>query len=302
MAEQHDERDIYDLGLQADLNMMTRPDLERRRILRMGAIGIGMLLAGCGPASATRPPAATEVAAIPTATSAPTPTSVPTATSAATASAEVCVDEIPTETAGPYPADGSNASSQTLNVLTRSGIVRSDIRTSTTSGTTAAGIPLQVVLTIVNAAGDCAPLAGHAVYLWHCNREGSYSLYSSGVTGEDYLRGVQETDGAGQVTFTSIYPGCYAGRWPHIHFEIYPSLASATSSSSAIHTSQLAFPEDVCAAVYATAGYEQSVTNLSRITLESDNIFGDGYSLQMATLSGDVASGYTARLTVGVAA
>src|SRR4029453_1536909 len=126
--------------------------------------------------------------------------------------------------AGPLPGDGSNGP----NALTQSGVVRSDIRSSFAglSGT-ADGIPLTIMLTIVSAS-TCAPLPGYAVYVWHCSREGLYSLYSPGVTDQNYLRGVQETDANGQVTFTSIFPACYSGRWPHIHFEVYPSLAAAT--------------------------------------------------------------------------
>ena len=36
--------------------------------------------------------------------------------------------------------------------------------------------------------------------------------YSPGATNQNYLRGVQAADGSGNVTFTSIFPGCYAGR------------------------------------------------------------------------------------------
>ena len=115
-------------------------------------------------------------------------------------------------------------------VLNLSGVVRTDIRSSFAglSGT-ATGVPLTIQLTIV-AASTCAPLAGRAVYLWHCDALGRYSLYSSGATNQNYLRGVQEADASGRVTFTSVYPGCYAGRWPHIHFEVYPTLASSTTS------------------------------------------------------------------------
>lgn len=294
----HHDRDVYDLGLQADLAMLERTPLERRRLLKMGTIGIGMLLSACASASAqSRPAGGANSAYLPLVAQAATATSTPTTTPVTVA----CVDEIPQETAGPYPADGSNASSQTLNVLTRSGIVRSDIRTSLSTGNTAPGVPLTIELTLVDSNSDCAPLVGYAVYLWHCTRDGNYSLYSSSVTSEDFLRGVQATDSAGKLTFTSIFPGCYSGRWPHIHFEIYPSLASATTSSNAVHTSQLALPESACDAVYATSGYSASVQNLAQISLSTDNIFSDGASLQLATISGDVATGYTAQLTVGVA-
>ena len=200
--------------------------------------------------------------------------------------------ELPEETAGPYPGDGSNGA----NVLTESGIVRSDITSSFGSSTTKAeGVPLTITMTVKNFAENKKPLAGGAVYLWHCNREGQYSLYSAGVTRENYLRGVQQTDANGQVRFTTIFPACYSGRWPHVHFEVYPSLAKATNGSNKIATSQMALPEATCKAAYAITGYEQSGSNLSRLTLASDNVFGDGYDLQLPAITGDPTSGY--RLT-----
>jgi protocatechuate 3,4-dioxygenase beta subunit len=181
-------------------------------------------------------------------------------------------------------------------VLTQSGIVRSDITSSFGSSTTKAeGVPLGITMTI-NDFANKSPMAGGAVYVWHCDQEGRYSLYSQGVTDENYLRGVQETDDRGQVRFTTIFPSCYSGRWPHIHFEVYPSLAKATSSASKIATSQMALPEATAKAVYATNGYQQSVSNLSRVSLASDNVFSDGYDLQMPTVTGDPSSGY--RLTL----
>ena len=111
---------------------------------------------------------------------------------------------------------------------------------------------------------------------------------------------MQEADANGKVTFTSIFPGCYAGRWPHIHFEVYPSLAAATNVANKIATSQIALPKAACDLVYATAGYESSVTNLSQVTLATDNVFSDGSALELATMTGSVASGFTAALTVAV--
>lgn len=184
-------------------------------------------------------------------------------------------------------------------MLVESGIVRSDIRSSfgDYSGR-AEGVPLTIDLTIVTASSG-APLAGAAVYLWHCDRDGGYSLYSNGVTDQNYLRGVQAADGDGRLSFTSIFPAAYAGRWPHIHFEVFPDLATATSAGSTLVTSQLALPEDACSLVFATSGYEQSVRNLSQTSLDSDNVFRDGYASQLATMGGSVDSGMTASLTVG---
>jgi protocatechuate 3,4-dioxygenase beta subunit len=203
---------------------------------------------------------------------------------------------IPQETQGPYPGDGTNGP----NALALSGIVRSDIRSSIAGATgVAAGVPLTLRLRLLDTT--CTPLPGFAVYLWHCDQVGRYSMYSAGATEENYLRGVQEADEDGVVTFTTIFPGCYSGRWPHIHFEIYESLAAASSANNVVKTSQLALPESACDEVYATSGYEASVTNLSRISLSSDNVFSDGVTLQLASITGDVDSGFVATLDVALA-
>lgn len=205
--------------------------------------------------------------------------------------------DVPDETAGPYPADGSNG----VNVLDDSGIVRRDIRSSFgASTTTAEGVPLTIQLTVRDAStGDA--MAGGAVYLWHCDRDGEYSLYSDGLENENYLRGVQEIGADGAVTFTSIFPAAYSGRWPHIHFEVYGDVATAVASGPIVTTSQIALPKEACEAVYATTGYEQSVRNLNQMSLASDNVFGDDGGIhQIASMSGSASSGYTAALTIGV--
>ena len=274
--------DKFDLGLSADVSMMMRTPIARRRLLRMGAMGIGMLLAGCSTNSLSGPGGAP-----PQANSSPTKV----------AASGACVS-VPGETNGPYPADGSNGK----NVLTTSGIVRSDIRTSLGTKKIATGVPTTIEFTLINVNNNCAPLAGYALYAWHCDSAGLYSMYSNGVTGEEYCRGVQATDAAGKVTFQTIFPACYSGRWPHVHFEVYPSVDKATSNNNVVHTSQLAVAEDACKAVYnAVAEYSASIKNLSQLTLATDNVFGDGYTSELATISGDVASGYAMKLIVGVA-
>jgi len=210
---------------------------------------------------------------------------------------------IPTETGGPYPGDGTNGP----NVLTQSGIVRSDIRSSfgSSGSNVAGGVVLTQTIQLVNTNASCASLAGYAIYLWHCSANGLYSMYSSGATTENYLRGVQQTDANGMVTFTTIVPGCYAGRVPHMHFEIYRSLANAaTSGSSAIKTSQLTYDRATLTAFYAAAGstYGNSAANNAAVTLATDGIFSDGYSTQLASLTGSIGGGFSSALTVGVAA
>ncbi|MCW2703338.1 MAG: 3,4-dioxygenase subunit beta [Blastococcus sp.] len=275
-AHQHGEHGIedHDRGLLFDVQRL----VGRRRALALFGGTALAALAGC----------ATTTTGTSTATTA--------ASSAAGAAAVGDVAVIPQETAGPYPADGSHGK----NVLSESGVVRSDIRSSFGSSTTTAeGVPLTIRLTLVKADGD-TPVDGAAVYLWHCNRDGQYSMYDRAVTDENYLRGVQASAADGTVTFTSVFPACYSGRWPHIHFEVYTSVDEATAAGQILSTSQLALPMDTCSAVYATTGYEQSVSNLARVSLARDMVFGDGGVSQLATMTGDVSGGYTAALTVGL--
>ena len=274
-ARTDDHDDEHDLGLEHDLATLTArgvtPDLgaltkrlDRRRALTLigGGSAAALLLAAC---------------------------KIPV-----TGGGYAAINE---ETAGPYPGDGSNGP----NVLTTSGIVRRDIRSSFggLSGT-AAGVPLTIKMKVTDVSEGNAIHPGYAVYLWHCNRDGKYSLYSSGITNQNYLRGIQVVDSDGMVTFTSIFPAAYSGRWPHIHFEVYPSLAKATKVGNKIATSQMAMPVAACNQVYATSAYAASKANLAQSSLATDNVFRDGWAHQLANVTGSVAKGYTARLTLAV--
>ena len=273
--------DLYDQGLQADVATL----VDRRRVLAlMGFAGV-FAVAACAPGGSPSAAASAGSAASSSSSSDPS-------------AAAACEPVIPEETAGPFPGDGTNGP----DVLTASGVVRSDITTSFgASSGTAEGVPLTIRLLVQDEGNACEPLAGAAVYLWHCDREGRYSLYSQGAEDQNYLRGVQAAGDDGTVTFTSIFPACYQGRWPHVHFEVYPSLGAAADAGNRIATSQIALPKDVCDEVYAQAGYEQSVTNLSQISLTSDMVFGDdGGVHQLGTMSGSVADGLTVELAVPV--
>lgn len=267
--------------------------IDRRRALGIfGGIAATTLLAACAPT------ATSEITSTTGTTGGTPPEGGPGGGGGAeTDNSDLLDGEVPDETAGPYPADGSNG----VNVLDDSGIVRRDIRSSFGSSTTTAeGVPLEIVLTVRDAATGAA-MAGAGVYLWHCDRDGNYSLYSDAAENENYLRGVQETDDTGTVRFTSIYPACYSGRWPHIHFEVYEDVDTAVATGPIVKTSQIALPDEVNAKVYATDGYEQSIRNASQVTLTSDNVFGDdGGVLQLATMTGSVEEGYTAALSIAV--
>ena len=269
--------DEEDRGLVYDLGTL----VSRRGTLGLfGALGATALVAACSSGSSE------------TSSSSGTPSKTG---SSSTGSGDLT--EVPDETGGPYPGHGSNG----VDVLDGSGIVRRDIRSGFGSSTaTAAGVPLTVRLTVRDAATGGAR-EGAAVYVWHCDRDGGYSLYSPGLEDVNYLRGVQSAGADGTVEFTTIFPAAYAGRWPHIHFEVYESVDGATSDGPIVKTSQIALPKETCEAVYATSGYEQSVTNLAQTSLSSDLVFGDDGGIhQIASMSGSVENGYTAALTIGV--
>ncbi|MGF9647876.1 intradiol ring-cleavage dioxygenase [Pseudarthrobacter oxydans] len=281
----------HDRGLEFDLSTI----MSRRSLgMFLGAGGAAAALAACtpggttpnaGPSTSSAGPAA---AASGGAASSPSP--------ALTRAIAECGVEIPQETAGPFPADGSNGP----NLLEASGVVRRDIASSFGTGTARAeGVPLTFTLTLLDNANGCVPLAGAAVYAWHCDREGRYSMYDPELTSENYLRGVQEADVNGQATFTTIFPGAYSGRWPHIHFEVFESMNNATAAGQVLAVSQIALTKASCDDVYASPGYETSRRNMGRTTLQSDSVFrNDGGIYQLATMTGSAAAGYTAGLNV----
>ena len=279
----------HHLGLAADLDTLLRQASGRRRLLRWlgaaalpsaGCVGVGV---GVGVGGGMGGGAA----------------------SAANAAGNSRCPVINDEMAGPFPANGSNrAGGSVANALALSGIVRSDIRASLAGAVgVASGVPLTVKLVLVNANAnaDCATLAGHAIYLWHCDAAGRYSMYSRGVTGENYLRGVQATDASGSVSFSTIFPGCYSGRMPHLHFEVYRNTAATNAYRNQIKTSQIAFPVATCQAVYATPGYADSVARLAAISFATDMVFSDGVALQLASMTGNTTDGFVATLQVGIA-
>lgn len=275
--------EIVDQGVGFDLGTL----VSRRGFIGAGIVGVGAVtLAACSTGSSAT-----------TTTGASTGSATAAGTTATTASGDLPAGEIPDETAGPYPADGTNGP----DVLEESGIVRSDIRSSIGADDPVDGVPLTFTLTVLDMADDDAPFTDAAVYAWHANALGEYSMYSSGVEDETWLRGVQVVGEDGTVTFTSVVPGCYDGRWPHIHFEVYPDVDSIDDADNAICVSQLAFPADVLPQIYARPEYTGSAENLAKVSLETDNVFGDdGGELQVATVTGDVDSGFHAALTVRV--
>jgi protocatechuate 3,4-dioxygenase beta subunit len=238
--------------------------LHRREVLAALGASVGAAaIAACG----SSPTAAT------------TTTTTTTTTPPATNNAACAVT--PSETRGPYP--------DTTGMINNQAFYRRDI----TEGKS--GLPLTLTLTVVNTNNGCSAISGVQVEVWQCDAAGNYSEYSQpgfNGAGQTFLRGVQTTDANGQVTFTTIYPGWYQGRATHIHVDVY-------RSGTIIKTTQIAFPESVSAAVYASGVYAskgQSPTGNA-----SDNVFSDGVINELATVTGNTSSGYTATLNIGIA-
>jgi protocatechuate 3,4-dioxygenase beta subunit len=190
---------------------------------------------------------------------------------------------IPEETIGPYPDKTGMLTSATYN--------RRDI----TEGKS--GLPLDVVLSLVDTRAGCAAVAGAQVIVWQCDAEGHYSEYGNQPggydgTGATFLRGVQTADANGQVTFRTVYPGWYQGRATHVHVQVFVGGVSKK-------VTQLAFPETVNNAVYASGVYAAKGQNPQ--TNAADMVFADSLQSELATLTGDTTGGYTATLTVGLA-
>jgi protocatechuate 3,4-dioxygenase beta subunit len=268
--------DDHDNGLKFDLKTI----MARRKLFGLlGVAGASVLVSGCGFGGEDN-------------------------VSGVGANGAACVKD-PAETAGPYPGDGTNSKAgQTVNVLTQSGIVREDMRSSFGGMTpTAEGVQLDMNLTLVNVSNACAPLAGHAVYVWHCDIEGKYSLYD--LPEANYLRAVGITDAKGAVSFTTIFPGCYDGRWPHIHFEVFSSPEKAVNGDDSLLISQFAFPEASVKAFYgANPAYASAAKNLTKTTLKTDMVFADNtpeqIAMQTLVIEGDSASGITGRALISV--
>jgi protocatechuate 3,4-dioxygenase beta subunit len=192
----------------------------------------------------------------------------------------------PAMTAGPYYVDEK--------------LERSDIRSDPTDGTIKTGALLALTLKVHSLSREgCVPLKGAIVDLWHCDAEGVYSdavdpKYFN-TTGKKFLRGYQLTDGNGIARFTTIYPGWYPQRTPHIHYKIR-SPGSATHAYE--FTSQLYFDEGLSDRVYARAPYaakgKRTVSNLT------DRIYNESGGRQSMLAVMPAKEGYSANFDVAL--
>jgi protocatechuate 3,4-dioxygenase beta subunit len=131
------------------------------------------------------------------------------------------------------------------------------------------GIPVKLKLQVIGA--DCHAIPNARVDIWHCDAQGFYSGYDrqgdSGnisTKGQTFLRGTQFADSAGEVLFTTIYPGWYPGRTAHIHFKIF-------LDKNTVLTAQLYFPDALNEFIYANVpAYKR---NFQRDTINATDLF-----------------------------
>lgn len=187
---------------------------------------------------------------------------------------------IPSETEGPFP----------LDLSANTTYFRQDVREDRQ------GVQLNLKLKIIGT-GNCEAMPNLRVNIWHCDKDGVYSGYDNnmnhGSTTATYLRGYQMTDANGEVNFITIFPGWYSGRVCHIHFRVFVSSVYAA-------VSQLTFDAATKNALYA-ANSALYTNGPDPTAIASDNIFSDGYTLQVATLTpNSTTGGYDSYLEVAI--
>ncbi len=190
----------------------------------------------------------------------------------------------PEQTEGPYFVD------ERLN--------RSDIRSDPTSGEVEPGTPLALTLQIFRlGSGDCRPLTGAQVDIWHCDALGVYSDVrdaSFNTIGQKFLRGYQITDAEGEATFLTIYPGWYVGHTVHIHMKVRTAHAAERHLE---FTSQMYFEDALTDCVYTDQPYAAKGRRNARN--QDDRIFRRGGD-QLMLAPTATANGYAATFGIGL--
>lgn len=190
----------------------------------------------------------------------------------------------PEQTEGPYFVD------ERLN--------RSDIRSDPANDQVKPGTPLNLAVVISRMhAGDCQPIEGAQVDLWHCDALGVYSDVKDphfNTLGQKFLRGYQLTDARGEAKFLTIYPGWYPGRTVHIHIKVR---TAPRATRGYVFTSQMYFPDRLTDKVHGQLPY--AAKDQRRMRNEDDRIFQRGGDQLMLNPTPTTA-GYTATFAMGL--
>lgn len=168
----------------------------------------------------------------------------------------------------------------------------SQLRANITEGR--AGVPMMLRMQVVDLY-TCTPRPGAKVELWHSDADGIYSGFENIIfdikslkpslegavdtRGATFLRGHQVSDARGYVTFSTIFPGWYGGRLPHVHVRTFDE----TPAGVRTHDTQLFFPAEVQNQVYLTDAYKARGPNT--IGLDRDLVLrGDKHALKELTV------------------
>ena len=178
------------------------------------------------------------------------------------------------------------------------GLNRSDVRTGAGSDTPFIADALLLHLTIqaTNAlTAGCPALARVQIDIWHCHAGGLYSDEAqNGTTGQTWLRGYQITDANGNASFTTIYPGWYAGRTIHIH--VMARYYDADGNTTYEFTTQLFFDEATNDVVMAN--YPYNTRGNRTTTNQNDGIYDASMLLDLQAASD--GSSYTGTISLGL--
>lgn len=190
----------------------------------------------------------------------------------------------PEQTEGPYFVD------ERLN--------RSDIRSDPTTGQVKSGTPLGLTVRLSRVEkGQCHPLPGAQVDIWHCDARGVYSdVQDPGFStiGQKFLRGYQISDARGEARFLTIYPGWYPGRTVHIHLKV--RTASETKQRFEL-TTQMYFADALSDRVFADPPYAEKGSRAGRN--QDDRIFRRGGE-QLLLSPMPAAEGFSATFCLGL--
>ena len=223
-----------------------RLTLPRGRAIATLALSLALLLlAACdfGTAPAPSAQATPTLAALATATTQAEPAeaaaeAAPTATDEAQAEAQPTATEAVAEAA---PTATTQAAAEPTATTPAEAAVTPTTETAAAPPTTCTGVTTQAqtegpyyspgsperttlyedgmpgtVLVITGYVFDtnCQPVANAWIDFWQAGADGEYD--NSGYT----LRGHQYTDASGRYTLTTVIPGEYPGRTPHIHVKV----------------------------------------------------------------------------------
>lgn len=215
---------------------------------------------------------------------------VASGTAVAAASTETACTTTPEGEIGPYFTDDSASGYDRSTILAN--LDGSDVQT---------GVPLTLTITVVDTEKSCAPYSGAQVDIWHCNAVGIYSNESVEETSADsFLRGYQLTNASGVVQFTTIVPGWYAGRTTHIHLRVRSSYGEASSTSDGTNTTQLFFAQSLVDEL-STSVSPYDTEGVNPTTNASDHVYaGETKGANLLTLSGSIANGFAAAITIGL--